>query len=66
MIDVIQTNVENTHQFVEDGSKEVSKAIDYRKKSRKKLWWIVLLVIILLIVIGVIIYFEVVKPNLNK
>ena len=66
MIDVIDTHVESTQQYVTDGSKEVSKAIDYRKKSRKKLWWIVLLVVILLAVLGFVIYKYVVEPMLPK
>ena len=65
MIDTIDTHVEMTQHHVQEGSKEVSKAIDLRKKSRKKLWWIVVLVIILLIILGIVLYIYVGKPILD-
>jgi syntaxin 1B/2/3 len=63
MIDTIDTHVEQTQQHVTEGSKEVSKAIDYRKKSRKKLWWIVILIIILVVIIGLVLFFYWIKPS---
>ena len=48
---------------MQEGSKEVSKAIDYRIKSRKRLWWILALVIVLIIVLAVVLYFTWIKPS---
>jgi flagellar basal body-associated protein FliL len=56
MIDTIDTHVENANQYVEQGGKEISKAIVYRQQSRKRMWWILLLVIVLLAIVAIIIY----------
>ncbi|KAI9009621.1 t-SNARE, partial [Gaertneriomyces semiglobifer] len=47
-IDAIETNVDTAHVNIEDGNKEMTQAITYRKSSRKKAWWICLCVLILL------------------
>ncbi|KAI9345266.1 t-SNARE [Obelidium mucronatum] len=65
MINNIESNVENTVAYVEEGSKELSKAIVYKKKTRKKQWWILIVVLILLVIVGVVVYFQVIKPMLK-
>ena len=49
-----------------EGSKEVSKAIEYRKSSRKRWRWCCLLFFLLLVIIGVLVYFYAVKPILDE
>ncbi|KAL2916623.1 hypothetical protein HK105_203735 [Polyrhizophydium stewartii] len=56
-IDTIDTHVENTVQYVEQGGKELTQAIQIREASRKKLWYITAAVIIVLIIIAAILYF---------
>ncbi|KAI8921197.1 t-SNARE [Powellomyces hirtus] len=64
-IDAIETHVEDTHVYIEEGNKEMTQAIVHRKSSRKKAWWILACVIILLIIIAVVVYIQVVKPALD-
>lgn len=35
MVNTIEAQVENTAVYVEEGSKQVAQAIEYRKKSRR-------------------------------
>ncbi|KAJ3019585.1 UNVERIFIED_CONTAM: Plasma membrane t-SNARE, secretory vesicle fusion [Siphonaria sp. JEL0065] len=64
MINNVESNVENSVAYIEEGSKELTKAIVYKKNSRKKQWWIMIVVLILLIIVGVVVYFQVIKPML--
>ena len=66
MIDTIDTHVESTTTYVEDASREVSKAIDYRKSSRKKWRWCCLLTFILLIVVAIVVYVTYIKPLVEQ
>ncbi|KAJ3203671.1 Plasma membrane t-SNARE, secretory vesicle fusion [Entophlyctis luteolus] len=59
LINNVEANVENAVEYIDSGSKELSKAIVYRKSTRKKQGWIVAIVIALLIVVGVVVYIEV-------
>ena len=43
MIQVIDVNAEQSHHYVEAGSREVTKAMDYRVKARRRYWCITLL-----------------------
>ncbi|KAJ3062977.1 Plasma membrane t-SNARE, secretory vesicle fusion [Podochytrium sp. JEL0797] len=65
MINNVESNVENTVAYMEEGSKELTKAIVYRKKTRKRQWWIWAIVLVLLAIIGVAVYIEVIKPLMN-
>jgi hypothetical protein len=38
LVNTIEAQVENTAVYVEEGSKQVGEAIEYRKKSRKVGW----------------------------
>ncbi|KAI8919358.1 t-SNARE [Powellomyces hirtus] len=64
-IDAIETHVDNTHVYVEDGNKEMTQAIVHRKASRKKAWWICFCVIFLLIILVVVLYIYVIKPAID-
>ncbi|TPX57188.1 hypothetical protein SpCBS45565_g08262 [Spizellomyces sp. 'palustris'] len=64
-INAIETHVENTHVYIEDGNKEMTQAIVHRKSSRKTAWWICACVLVLLIIIAVVVYIYVVKPALD-
>ncbi|KAJ3188312.1 Plasma membrane t-SNARE, secretory vesicle fusion [Gaertneriomyces sp. JEL0708] len=65
-IDAIETNVDTAHVNIEDGNKEMTQAITYRKSSRKKAWWICFCVLILLGVIAILVYIYVIKPSLDN
>lgn len=64
-IDVIATNIEDSHKAIDRGGRELAQAIDYRVASRKKLWCITFLCLILLGIIGVFIYIYVIKPSID-
>ncbi|KAI9092348.1 t-SNARE [Phlyctochytrium arcticum] len=64
-INAIETHVENTNVYIEDGNKEMTQAIVHRKSSRKTAWWICGCVIVLLIIAAVIVYFQVIRPMQN-
>ncbi|KAJ3212473.1 Plasma membrane t-SNARE, secretory vesicle fusion [Entophlyctis luteolus] len=63
LINNVEANVENAVEYLDSGSKELSKAIVYRKSTRKKQVWIVAIVIAVLIVVGVVVYIEVMNAN---
>ncbi|KAJ3093515.1 hypothetical protein HK100_006567, partial [Physocladia obscura] len=58
LINNVESNVENTVEYLESGSKELTKAIQYKKSSRKKQIWIVAIVIVVLIIAGIAVYIE--------
>ncbi|KAJ3228269.1 Plasma membrane t-SNARE, secretory vesicle fusion [Chytriomyces hyalinus] len=62
MINNVEANVENAVVYVEEGSKELTKAVQYRKQTRKKQWWILYLVLAILLVVGIVVYFQVIRP----
>ncbi|KAJ3296831.1 Plasma membrane t-SNARE, secretory vesicle fusion [Rhizoclosmatium sp. JEL0117] len=66
MINNVESNVENTVQYVEEGSKELSKAVVYRKQARKKKWWLAIIIGAVLIVVLVFVYIYVIKPMISK
>lgn len=61
----IEANVDSTTVGLESASKEMTKAIAYRRSARKRAWCIAVLVLILLAIAGVLIYIYAVKPSLK-
>ncbi|KAI8854026.1 t-SNARE, partial [Chytridium lagenaria] len=57
MINNIEVHAETAVINLEEGSKEMSKAITYRKSTRKKMWWIIVIVLVLLAVIAFVVWF---------
>ncbi|KAI8817545.1 t-SNARE [Fimicolochytrium jonesii] len=64
-IDVIETQVDDTHVNIEDGNKEMTQAIVHRKASRKKAWWICICVLILIVILVIVLYIYVIKPAID-
>ncbi|KAJ2999242.1 Plasma membrane t-SNARE, secretory vesicle fusion [Globomyces sp. JEL0801] len=58
VINVIDTQVENTAAHIEDGGAEIKRAISIRKSSRKKLWYISAFILVLLAIIAVYLYMQ--------
>ncbi|ORY67880.1 t-SNARE [Neocallimastix californiae] len=50
-INIIEENVDNAEYNVEEASKELTKAIEIRKKSRKRLWIITGIVFVIIVVV---------------
>jgi t-SNARE complex subunit (syntaxin) len=63
VIDTIDAHIESTTVDVQEASKEVSKAIDYRKASRKRWRVLCILVTVLVIVLGIVGFFTWIKPT---
>ncbi|KAJ3232118.1 Plasma membrane t-SNARE, secretory vesicle fusion [Chytriomyces hyalinus] len=62
MINNVEANVENAVVYVEEGSKELTKAVQYRKQTRKKQWWILYLILAIVLIVGIVVYFQVIRP----
>ncbi|KAJ3355528.1 Plasma membrane t-SNARE, secretory vesicle fusion [Kappamyces sp. JEL0680] len=57
-IDTIETQVEYTAEHIEEGGREIKRAISIRKSSRKKMWYIVAAVVILILILAAIAYIQ--------
>ncbi|KAJ3214540.1 Plasma membrane t-SNARE, secretory vesicle fusion [Dinochytrium kinnereticum] len=57
MINTIEAQAETAVINLEEGSKEMSKAITYRKNTRKKMWWVIVIIIIVLLVAAFLTWF---------
>ncbi|KAI8913404.1 t-SNARE [Gorgonomyces haynaldii] len=55
-INIVETHVEESTRYMEEGGKEISTAIQIRQSSRKKLWWILAIVLVILVGIGIYLY----------
>ncbi|KAJ3128562.1 Plasma membrane t-SNARE, secretory vesicle fusion [Nowakowskiella sp. JEL0407] len=64
-INNIEIKVEDTEVQLTEASKEMTKAIEYRKASRKKAWIISGIVLVLIIIGLILLYFYVIKPILD-
>jgi len=66
LIDTIESNVVNAKDNVEEGEKEIDKAMDYQKKSRSKMCCILVFSIIVLLVVVLCIVLPTVLRKYNK
>ncbi|TPX32070.1 hypothetical protein SmJEL517_g04782 [Synchytrium microbalum] len=53
----VDQHVDNTIAYVEDGSREMQKAVVHRTNTRKKMWYLFMAAIILIAVIAATVYF---------
>ncbi|KAJ1539099.1 Plasma membrane t-SNARE, secretory vesicle fusion, partial [Cladochytrium tenue] len=66
VINEVEVHVDNTVQYIEDGSKEMTKAIGSARSARKTKVWILIVVLVVLVIAAVVVYIEVIKPLMSK
>ncbi|KAJ1568252.1 F-actin-capping protein [Cladochytrium tenue] len=66
VINEVEVHVDNTVQYIEDGSKEMTKAIGSARSARKFKVWILIIVLVVLVIAAVVVYIEDQKKQLAR
>ena len=66
LINSVEVSMTNTANFMEEGTKELEQAIEFKKSTRKKLYMLCGCCFGVILIIGLIVFFTVVKPLLAK